>query len=214
MTRKTSTIFGSVGRMVKTVSLAVCLLCSSTVMAEESNYKIRVHKNLMKNVLDKNFPVVLEHIESKIDRNVYLDDVDATIDDISLQIMPQGGWDGIQSDLFFDQGQIVMEINGLEYQGRGSITDPNTGIQETLTLKAQLDLCQMVLSMDQELTDEGYVYPKISITDVAFTLQPDMFLVRASGDLPLYKNQQFETSIKKWLTGEMKKREEEFKLAM
>jgi hypothetical protein len=57
----------------------------------------------------------------------------------------------------------------------------------------------MVMSLDQELTDEGYIYPKISVTDVAFTLHPDMFLVKASGDLPLYKNQQFEASVKKWL---------------
>ena len=41
-----------------------------------------------------------------------------------------------------------------------------------------------------------------------------MFLVKASGDLPLYKNQQFEASIKKWLNSEMTKREQEFKLAM
>ena len=95
----------------------------------------------MKNIMDKNFPVVLEHIESKIDRDVYLEDVDATIDDISMQIMPSGGWDSLQSDFFFDAGQIVMEMNGLEYAGRGRITDPNTGIQETVTLKAQLDLC-------------------------------------------------------------------------
>jgi hypothetical protein len=47
----------------------------------------------------------------------------------------------------------------------------------------------MVMSLDQELTDEGYIYPKISISDVAFTLKPDMLLVKTTGELPLYKNQ-------------------------
>jgi len=86
---------GSFGRIIKRVSVAVALLMTDTTQAEESNYKIRIHKNLMKNIMDKNFPVVLEHIESKIDRNVYLSEIDATIDDLSLEIKSAGGWDGI-----------------------------------------------------------------------------------------------------------------------
>jgi hypothetical protein len=34
-----------------------------------------------------------------------------------------------------------MELNGLEYIGSGKITDPETGVQEKIHLKAQLDLC-------------------------------------------------------------------------
>lgn len=56
------------------------------------------------------------------------------------------------------------------------------------------------MSLEQELTDEGNLYPKIEISEVAFTLQPDTFVVNAQGDLPLYKNHKFEEGIKKWMT--------------
>ena len=45
------------------------------------------------------------------------------------------------SDLFFDSGQIVMELNGLEFAGSGHITDPSTGVQESLTFNAAIELC-------------------------------------------------------------------------
>jgi len=72
-----------------------------------------------------------------------LPDINATIDDLSMVIKPtgEGEWNNVQTELFFDQGQVVMEVNGLSYVGRGRITDPTTGSQETITINAQLDLC-------------------------------------------------------------------------
>ena len=93
-----------------------------------------------------------------------------------------------------------MELTGLEYTGIGKITDPETGVQENIDLKAKLDLCQLVMSLEQTLTDDGNLYPKIEISDVAFTLQPDSFIVNAQGDLPLYKSHLFETGIQRWMT--------------
>jgi hypothetical protein len=46
----------------------------------------------------------------------------------------------------------------------------------------------MVISLEQELTEEGFIYPHIDITEVAFTLHPDLFVVDARGDLPLYRS--------------------------
>ena len=46
---------------------------------------------------------------------------------ISGESINHRGWDSVNTDLFFDQGQVVMEINGLEYHGKGKITDPTTG---------------------------------------------------------------------------------------
>ena len=34
---------------------------------------------------------------------------------------------------------------------------------------------------------EGYVYPKIELKDVAFTLNTKTFDINGEGDLPLYK---------------------------
>jgi len=81
-------------------------------------------------------------------------------------------------------------------------------------LQADLDLAQVVATLDQELTDEGNLYPKIEISEVAFTLHPDMFILKTSGDLPLYKTHKFETGIKKWMVAQISQREAEFKEAI
>jgi hypothetical protein len=85
----------------------------------------------------------LNHIESKVEKNVFLDEVNANIDNLDLKILPKSGgeWDKLQSDLFFDQGQIVTELSNLEFKGNGVITDPETGIKEEIELRAALDLC-------------------------------------------------------------------------
>ena len=54
----------------------------SYVSASESNYKIRLHKSLVKEIMDKNFPVALKHIESKVSKNVFLTEINANIDNI------------------------------------------------------------------------------------------------------------------------------------
>jgi hypothetical protein len=143
------TRFGSVYKNLKRLAVISALFFSSEAMATESHYKLRVHKNFIKESLDKNFRVVLMHIQNKVQKDVFLTEINANIDNLSLKIQPvnqgKGGkkakWDDVKTDLFFDQGQIVMEISGLEYQGTGKITDPQTGVQEEIKLKAQLDLC-------------------------------------------------------------------------
>lgn len=68
-------------------------------------------------------------------KDVFLTEINANIDKLNLKIQPvekpgKGNlrkWDDVKTDLFFDQGQIVMELTGLEYTGKGTITDPKTG---------------------------------------------------------------------------------------
>jgi len=48
----------------------------------------------------------LGHVESKVEKNVFLDEINANIDNLDLKILPKGGaeWTSLESDLFFDQG--------------------------------------------------------------------------------------------------------------
>jgi hypothetical protein len=52
------------------------------------------------------------------------------------------------------------------------------------------------------------------VTDTAFTLLPDEFIVNAKGDLPLYQARNFEEGIKKWMKEEISLREKDFKIAL
>ena len=184
--------------------------------ARESYYKLRIHKNFIKEIIDKNFKVVLQHIESQVDKDVYLTEINANINSLELKIQPVAGgdWGTLDSDLFFDQGQIVMELNNLEFAGAGLITDPQTGLEEQITVNAALDLAQLVLSLDQEITADGNLYPKIEVTEIAFTLHPEIFGVSVSGDLPLYRSREFEAGIRKWMASQIAQREHDFRVAL
>lgn len=60
--------FGSVARKMKRLAVVACLFFATgieEVAAEEAQYKVKLHKTFMKEVLDKNFPVVLKHLESR-----------------------------------------------------------------------------------------------------------------------------------------------------
>lgn len=102
-----------------------------------------------------------------------------------------------------------MELEDLEFVGKGLITDPETGIQEKIHMTVDMDLCQVVLRLETEVKD-GNVYPKIEIKDVAFTLNPKTYNVQGEGDLPLYKQHQFEEGVKTWLSQQLTQREREF----
>lgn len=41
-----------------------------------------------------------------------------------------------------------MELNGLEFAGKGKIVDSESGTTEMITVAAELDLAQLVLSLD------------------------------------------------------------------
>jgi len=118
---------------MKRMVVVTALLFSSQmadVQAEEAQYKVRIHTNFMKEVIDKNFPVILKHLEKQESRNKYLTEVNANVDEFSTKIIPKESqkWAEVKSELFIDQGEIVMELENLAFSGEGLITDPDTGI--------------------------------------------------------------------------------------
>ena len=52
------------------------------------------------------------------------------------------------------------------------------------------------------------------MSEVAFSLKKDMIKIDLEGSLPVYRNNQFEKGIRKWLKESLKKRENEFKAAL
>jgi hypothetical protein len=47
-----------------------------------SMQKMRIHKNFIKEVLDKNFEIILEHCEGLVKKNVFLTEINIRIDDL------------------------------------------------------------------------------------------------------------------------------------
>lgn len=204
---------GSVQRNLKRALVIAALLFSGEASAEESKYNMRIHRNFMKRVADKNFHQILAHIEGKVDKDVFLTEINANVDQLDMRIKPRQGqeWDDIHSDLFFDQGQLVLEVGDLEFSGTGLITDPETKVQAKIELHAPLDLCQIIMSLEQQVSSEGSLLPKIDVTDAALTLHKDQFRVETQGQLPIYRSNQFKSGLQKWMLSQMKSREADFK---
>ena len=177
---------GSISKNAKRLTVLAALMFSSQladVEATEAKYQVKIHKNFMKEVIDKNFPVILRHLENQESKNKYLTEINANVDEFTTNIQPkkESGWEDVKSDLFIDQGEIVMELENLEFAGDGLITDPDTGIQEKIKMVVDMDLCQIVMRLGEEVQD-GYLYPKVEIKDVAFTLNSKTFNI--DGRLP------------------------------
>ena len=48
----------------------------------EAPYKIRLHKNFIKEIFDQNLPAIFQHVESYGEKNSYLMAVNANIDEL------------------------------------------------------------------------------------------------------------------------------------
>ena len=55
---------GSLSRNLKRALTIACLLYSGNVSAEESFYNMKIHRNLIKRIADKNFHQILHHVET------------------------------------------------------------------------------------------------------------------------------------------------------
>lgn len=66
--------FGSIGKNLKRLAVVGAFLFSgeqTVVVAEEAQYRVRIHKNFMKDILDQNFPVILDHMAMKETRHEF-----------------------------------------------------------------------------------------------------------------------------------------------
>lgn len=61
-----------------------------------------------------------------------------------------------------------MELKNLSFTGKGNLVDQQTGQKDDIKIISEIDLCQLVLTPEQDVTDDGIVHPKIEITEVVF----------------------------------------------
>lgn len=183
-----------------------------------TNYKLRIHVNFMKAVLDRNLGMFLQHIENLVDSDkVDLDLKDAKLIDVDLRIATPpsndgsidedsdvvAAMEGFTSELFIDREEIVMEIDGLQLRGTAKLLEAGGDPAKAPEIKitAPLELSQFVLYPTQVLGgnetandgdflgQEGFIYPKLSVEDVALKMKVDEVRVQVQDDqMPLYKS--------------------------
>ena len=50
-----------------------------------------------------------------------------------------------------------MELKNLSFVGKGNMVDQQTGEKEDIEIISEIDLCQLVLTPEQEVTEDGLV---------------------------------------------------------
>ena len=95
-----------------------------------TTYKLRVHMNFMKTVLDRNIEMFLSHIESLVDKTKQIElpgmsHVSIANVDLRIATPPSNSGEideesdvvaqtsALRSDLFIDREEIVMEMEGM-----------------------------------------------------------------------------------------------------
>ena len=94
---------------------------------------------------------------------------------------------------------MIFELHDIEFSGSASIEDPSSKITEQMHFTAPISTCQILLSLGEEYAAWGSLYPRFNIDSVAFSIQEELIVVSAFGDLPLYKSHEFERVVKRWL---------------
>lgn len=183
--------FGSVGRNLKRLVTLSAFLFTADAATEHARYKARIHKNFIKQVFDTNFPVIMTQLESLTSKSKYLTDINAQLDRVNLKIKAEEGYDPENSDLFFDDENMIISLTNLMYEGTAFITDMETNVKESITITSQLDPIQIVLKLST-VEENGKIYPKIDTISTKLNITPGSIQIDAQGDLPLYKTAKFE----------------------
>ena len=193
--------------------LAITVIsCLSVVSSFESFYKFRIYKDLIEKIFSKNLKIILDHAEKSQNKDVSLYDLNTVMTNISIKVQPRNeNWEDLQLELFFDEGQLVLEGHELEFAGSGLVVDPTTQAVEKIEFRAPLTTMQIVMTLGEDYAAWGSLYPRILFDEVVFNIDEQLITVSAFGELPLYKSHQFEKSVKKWLTAQLIKRQDDFK---
>lgn len=62
-----------------------------------------------------------------------------------------------------DEGQIILEMHDLEFSGSSMIQDPRSNLKERVEFTAPIGTCQIVLSLGEEYSSWGSLYPRVNI---------------------------------------------------
>jgi hypothetical protein len=190
-------------------ALLGAVLLVASVAAFESHIKLRAHRDLIQNTFSKNFDLLLSRIEKEQEKDVQLPELGTTLTDLRIGIRPMGGksWDDMTPfEAFFDEGSVVFEGRDLEFQGKGMIKDPETEALEVITFHAPLSTCQIVVTLGEEYSSWGSLYPRFNIEQVLLAVDNNLVQVSAFGQLPMYKSHNFEKEVKKWFVSQLGKR--------
>ncbi|CDW83288.1 UNKNOWN [Stylonychia lemnae] len=198
-------------RKILNYSILSLLYLSSTTFCEESYYKVRFYKRFIQDAFQKNLRNIFEQSQDFQVKDIYLKDLGTKMTSVQVQVFPKDyNYASSEVEVFFDEGQILLEMHDLYVGGSGLIVDPENGNIENVTFTAPIKTGQIFITPSETIR-HSELYPKFMIDEVNIVIDEASIIATAHGKTPLFKTQKFEDAIKNWLHSETKSIKESIK---
>eukprot|EP00347_Sterkiella_histriomuscorum_P009557 403340748 len=186
--------------------MVLVISCLSFVcQGEESFYKIRLYKSLLQDLFQNNLKIIFDQASKLSVEDAYLSDIQSSMKDISIKLTPSNpDLKQNEVEVFFDEGQIMLEMHNLQINGHGMLKEPEFGFLEQISFQAPVQTGQIIITPTETVRNSN-MYPKFLIDEVNIILDESNIIVSAQGQVPLFKTKKFEAAIQKWLHQENRK---------
>ena len=104
--------------------------------------------------------------------------------------------------MFFEEGNIILEMHDLLLAGHGMIRDPDMGHMEIIEFKGPITTGNIEIKPIETLNANGDMFPRFEIGEVSIVLDKLNTVVVAHGQTPLFKSHGFEEAVREWLMKE------------
>ena len=106
-------------------------------------------------------------------------------------------WKNLEFEVIFEEPRhFIVQFSNLIYLGKGFFKDAESGANEKVSFKCPINNAQFIFKLSHQVMEWGAKWPKIEVELIAFQLQEDLATVTLRGNLPLYKQHNFEEEIK------------------
>ena len=133
--------------MNHTLLIFTILLISLTPsQQEDSFYTVRMNKNLIKEVFQKNLAIIFDKSKSFDLNDIYLEDLKTTMTNVEVKVKPLANeanptpYEDSEVEVFFNEGTISIEMHDLNIFGNTSVKDPDTGILEKISFRVPVSV--------------------------------------------------------------------------
>ena len=91
-------------------------------MGEDSRVRLRIYKDFIKEVFEKNMRLIFEKTEELQLRDIVMEDLKTKMTNLRMSIQPAAkSQKNVELELLFDEELMIMEMHDLEFVGAGRI---------------------------------------------------------------------------------------------
>jgi hypothetical protein len=114
--------------------------------------------------------------------DIFLEELSTTMTNVGIHLRPtSSNYANLDLELYFEEGNIIIEMHDLEVVGSGLIKDPDNGNIEVINFSGPITTGNIVIHPEEELHQDGEMYPRFSVVEVNIKLDQTNVIASAHG---------------------------------